>query len=270
MITNKLIKELDPIVRNSIAELFNRIRQNEDFILFLANGHETDTIIKDFSKYVIGPGEEGTLDFDRTNFFNFYVNIPFEKLYNESNDIEQQNDLRNNSLHFELMIYSHFWEAIPVLKMLKHLSNLVSGKPYDWNINVPKMAKHQFIRDIRTEFKNNNLSINEIITNAYHSQIRNAFAHSQYSFSNDYIHLGNFEKGNDWQIQKISLENWEKRFLYTALIFHNINVLKKETLKTLSNNDKIFEVKVPDKNNNKKLNVRKIKFRKEFNDFRWN
>ncbi|MFT5915822.1 MAG: hypothetical protein ACI81T_002325 [Bacteroidia bacterium] len=270
MIKQNKIRELKGEVENAVIQLFDYIEQvdsNQNIILLLANGHKTNQIVEGFSPYVIGLGEEGLTDFDRIDFFQFYTDIPFENSYNECDDEEKKKQMIRNSLHLELMIYTHFWEAFPVLKMLNQLINLCHND-YKWDIKVPAMSKHSFIRDtIRDGFKKLNLDIHKIITKSFNSQIRNAFAHSQYSFSGEIIFLGNYDSSQTWQVPSISIVDWEEKFLFTALLFNELTKHIKKMKQSLSAG--VFEVQVPETSHPEHLVNRRLRYIKHQGRFVW-
>lgn len=47
---------------------------------------------------------------------------------------------------------------------------------------MPDYSKRDLIKGIRKKFDKNNNPIGKFIKNGYHSSLRNAFAHSEYSF----------------------------------------------------------------------------------------
>jgi hypothetical protein len=89
------------------------------------------------------------------------------------------------------------------------------------------MSKHNYIREvIRDTLEAKGLKIATVISNGFHTSLRNAFAHSEYNFNdlNKFIHLDTY-KGGTWDIDKISYDNWTKRFAYSALLsYHFLNV----------------------------------------------
>src|SRR5690606_19576644 len=124
------------------------------------------------------------------------------------------------SIGIELMIYSHIWESKPFLRQLKKLANLCESVEYDWSVSIPEMGKHDFIRNnIRDVFRNSNLDLHNVISNGFHTSLRNAFAHSDYyfQFENHIIYLTN-SKGAAWEIDSISFNDWTKRFCYSFLM----------------------------------------------------
>jgi hypothetical protein len=230
MLKSAIINEIAPKVEKAIIELFERaiVKQKNpnDFLLFLENGYLTDTPIKGFSPYVIGQGTAGIADVDRTEFFEMYVNTPFEKTYNKAKSLERKKSVYKHSLHLELMMYTHFWESYPNLKALKQLVNLVKGNDYEWLLVIPDFSRHEFIREgIRDSFKEEGLLIADIITKCYNSQLRNAFAHSQFTFwYTDRITLGNYH-GKPWEKKYFTYDEWNEIFTTTSLLY---NILVKQ------------------------------------------
>ena len=54
---------------------------------------------------------------------------------------------------------------------------------YEWKVKVPPMEKHNFIRNkARDLFKLQNLKIYDVIKKGFQSHLRDAFAHSDFSF----------------------------------------------------------------------------------------
>ena len=138
-----------------------------------------------------------------------------------------QTDDNEFRLTMELMIYTHIWESKAFLKQLFRLASLVNGKSYQWEVVVPEMSKHSYIRnDIRSILEAKQLKLGNIIFKAFHTSLRNAFAHSEYQLdeNNKLIHLDTY-KGGTWDIQNISYDDWTKRFVYSALLsYHFLNV----------------------------------------------
>ena len=124
------------------------------------------------------------------------------------------------------MIYTHIWESFHNLHNYKRLADLCDSKEYSWNIEIGKQSRFIFIRDtIKSVFQAHNLEIYNLIDKSYHSQLRNAFAHSLYHFSlkgHDIV-LEKYERKNA-NIQQLSFDEWTERFLTSALMqnfYHN-------------------------------------------------
>jgi hypothetical protein len=148
------------------------------------------------------------------------------------------------------MIYSHFWETDSTLKELRQLANLVSGKPYDWVNEIPSREKYEFIRDeIREVFLSLDLDVGRIIQESYHSQLRNAFAHGQYAFhGKNSIELRNY-KSEPHELQWITFEDWEQRFLKAALLFYELLHAKGDLLEDYGQRNASLTIWMPEKPN---------------------
>jgi hypothetical protein len=225
MIKQTVVKKFQREVIGSVEEAFAFAERHEkspgDFLLFLENGHRTDTPFPGMSPFVIGQGRRGLADNSRREFIDFYLNLPFEATYKRARKKERREAIYKNSLHMDLMIYSHSWESNPNLRMLRRLAVVANSDLYDWDIKVPDFTKHDFIRnDVRSVFTKHGLHIGDIVTRAFHSQLRNAFAHSDYDFwSPGKILLNNY-KGEAWQLESISYDEWDERFTLTILLFN--------------------------------------------------
>lgn len=242
MIRKDKVNELAPGVIKAVGEAFDLAMKNQknpgDFVLFLQNGHTADTV---------SPGLKGLDDADRLEFLNLYLKTPYDAMYNRATSKSQQDKIVRESLHYEMMIYTHCWESYPNLAGLKQLANLAASQPYDWEIVVPDFSKHDYIRkEIRDVFKKKKLKIEKVMSCSYHSQLRNAFAHSQYSLRRgDRILLGNY-KGESWQMKEIMLGDWEERFIRTALLFNVISRKKNEYKKQIGTQQKEVAVWIPE------------------------
>jgi hypothetical protein len=227
MITNAQCKQLAPRVESAVKELFETARKNQthpgDIILFCENGHYDDKVPPGCLPYLIGPGLEGVVESDRLDFFKSYLTLRLEDAFNKETSPERKLELRKLSIHLELMIYAHFWESSYNLRALKQLANLVDSRDYDWNIKIPETGKYDFIKkEIRGVFEKHGLNIAEVIAESYLSQIRNAFAHCQYFFGGKTIIFVNYDPIEPWSREKISFDDWEKRFSLSALLDEHI------------------------------------------------
>lgn len=273
MIKQARLNKLAPQIKEAVEEVFQTAKNNEanpnDFVLFLANARKRDYKDKKISPYIIEDKMDIIFDKDRNEFIADFMELEchYESLYNSSNDEKQKKKMRNITTHIELMIYSHAWESNPNLRNIKHLANLVDSKKYDWQLTIPGAAKHEFIRkEIKGVFKKHSLKIADVIAESYHSQLRNAFAHSQYTFFDDSIRLGNYE-GEDWQIKNISYEDWADRFIKTALLFHFISKKKFEYKQKIGKECREITIWEPRKRGNFKRKV--IVYEEEYKKFNW-
>ncbi len=215
-------------VRQSLKEAFDFLKINcvdHNYILYLADGDFkkglTDSSLR-LNPYTIDNAEDRYKDETRLDFF-----IQFMKtFYSFPKEVKEVSD-NEYRLTMELMVYSHIWESTPFLKQLYRLAQLTTGASYPWEVSVPEMAKHKFIReDIRNVLKAKRLKLATVISKGFHTSLRNAFAHSEYHFdkTNRLVHLDTF-KGGAWDIKEITYDDWSKRFVYTALLsYHYLDI----------------------------------------------
>lgn len=243
----KIYNEVDNAIEDALNALcaFNQ----NSYALFLADGEYTKTA-SGFSPFSIDYRVDGYLDETRLRFLSQFLNehYSFAPPINQTIDDEYR-------IQIELMIYTHIWEAIPFIKKLYRLAQLLDGNNYNWCAKVPPMGKHKFIRSkIRDVLKRNKHSLSDIISNGFHTSLRNAFAHSQYAinspFPADKIVLFNgvgLKKNK--LLPEISFDDWSKRFAYSFLLsylFVKKADVHRRSLITKTDTD-IFQIKIPHK-----------------------
>lgn len=273
MITKQDFILINKEVLYSVEEAFKFLKNNcvdHNYILYLADAEYKEQFKSPHSKlnpYAIDNGEEKYKDESRINFFiNFMQTFySFRKNQNETIDNESK-------ITVELMIYTHIWESKRFLKQLFRLASLASGKSYEWNVVVPEMHKHIYIReDIRNVLKSNSLRIATTISKGFHTSLRNAFAHSEYYLDSrhKYIHLDTY-KGGAWDMSEISYDEWTKRFLYTALLsyhFLNVKFVKRKSLPVDFGKDEFLIIHPSNERKSKAIN---IYYNNEFDSFSFN
>lgn len=222
MITRIDFASIDKEVKGSVIECLDYIRNccsDHNYLLFLADAeYQPQYYGTGFSPYVIENKIDHYKDETRQRFFTQFM----ETFYSFANNLQQTTD-NEYRLTMELMVYCHLWESKPFLKQLFRLSSLVSGKPYEWKVEVPEMSKHDYIRKaIRDTFKKSGLSIADIISKGFHTSLRNAFAHSEYGIDEKYsiISLDTY-KGAAWDIKDITFDDWTIRFVYSAFLYYH-------------------------------------------------
>lgn len=251
MITRQEFADIDQEIKDSIRLTFDSLRNNspENYVLFLAdaeyvNDYENTTL--NLNPYVIDSRMDRYKDETRltflSNFLSAFYSFP---------STQQSTDDNEQRIHMELMIYTHIWESKPFLKRLFRLAHISNGEDYNWNAAVPDMKKYKFIRDeIRMVFDKNNNELGKIIKKGFHSSLRNAFAHSEFSFDtmngNKKIWLDTY-KGAQWDIQEISFDDWSKRFVYSALLsYHLLSLTHKNRINLISDfGTDQFKIKLP-------------------------
>ncbi len=222
MITRQEFADIDKEIEEAIKTTLENLKANNtsNYFVFLADG-EYFLIYKKTNPFLIDNQMDRYKDETRltflSNFLQTFYRFPTTQL--ATDDDEQR-------IHMELMVYSHIWESKPFLKKLHRLAHINNGEDYNWKLNVPEISKYDFIlNDIRATFGLTGNPLEQIITNGFQTSLRNAFAHSDYSFDTTngkkQIWLDNY-KGKVWELQEISFDNWSKRFVYSALLSYHL------------------------------------------------
>lgn len=271
MITEVDFAVIDKEIKDSLNEVFDHIKNTSpsEYILLLADGEYKDKYMHTTPKlepYVIDSREDHYIDETRVKFFveflrTFYTFPKGGAGQVDDSEIRQQ---------MELMIYTHVWESKPFLKKLFRMARLSSGEGYDWSVEVPPMGKHDFIRnEIRQRFQNVGLSLFQIMKNGYHSSLRNAFAHSEYSFheGEKLILLHNYSNKFPGELKDISYDDWSRRFVYSVLLaYHLIDIGQERRLNLVNEFAKdVFPIDHPKANGT--VSPANIKYRPEHNAF---
>ncbi len=249
MITKNRFTEIKNEVENMICDTFNElIRSNiKNFILFIANAEYIKHLVNsNFSPYVIDYVLDSHNDSHRQKFLMDFLNT----YYSFAKKVELEDDVTRFTI--ELMIYTHIWESKPYLKNLYRLASIINKGNYEWDCDVPDNPKQPFIKEkIRDVFDKKDNPIADIISKGYNSSLRNAFAHSEYTFVDSEIKLLNYKnKDKSWALQKITFDDWNERFAYSFLLCYYLDKYhysRKEILKAIG--QYTFEIKYPDNKN---------------------
>jgi len=262
---------IDNEIKKAIDDTLNDLKASNqnDYALFLADGEyskELENNGLNLNPHVIDNRMDKYKDSSRLNFLSQFLTTfySFPSSQTSTDDSEQR-------LHMELMVYAHIWEAKPFLKKFYRLAHLWNHEQYVWNVKIPDMGKHDFIRnDIRQIFEDKGNPLFQIIKNGFHTSLRNAFAHSEYSFDtmnyNKRILLDNYN-GANWEMREISFDDWSKRFVYSALLsYYLLDLAHKHRINIIdSTGADSFQIKQPSKING--FNFIWIKYNKQYDRF---
>jgi hypothetical protein len=267
MITKIRFGEIDSEVKTCLNQVFDFMKKKFEmnYVLLLAEGEYWERYSKmsgNLNPFVIDSRMDRYKDETRLTFLTEFLT----QYYSFGNGNQEVADVLYR-MHNELMVYCHIWESKPFLKKLFRISSIVAGEEYDWHVEVPDMSKHKFIIDvIRPKFENDLPCLVDIMKKGFHKSLRNAFAHSEYSFDtmNDHkrIWLDTYT-GKSWDIQEISFNDWSERFVYSALFCYHtlsINYKRRSTLIEDLGRDE-FEIDHPNSRGTK--DKVKIKYDKE-------
>lgn len=154
-------------------------------------------------------------DETRTKFYIRYLRRNYSK-----DGFCYDGDSGIDDLHVELMIYAHLWDSHYFLKSLIRLASIVSGKGYIWDAQVNWWRKEKKMQEcIILPIKNSGLELGNLLEQSYRHEIRNAFAHSQYSIdaSRRLIHIR-----TDDGILKLKFEEFQEIFLKSVILMNKM------------------------------------------------
>lgn len=298
---NKKTEQLEPEFDKLFADILNNQSHGGDLLLIRVNGfyypeaNEWDnTLVK--SPYMIGPNTEGHSDYLHYKFIHNYrtkaiSKINFDEYKNlcvwseeRAKEIDELTEKEANSIQLEMLIYIKIWEADLFIKKLFQLTNLSCGEPYDWHFKIKESSRdnsatgkrEDIIRNkVRDRLKDRYANLYSSIKNAYKTQIRNSIAHSNYSFLGRYIHPNNYIKNDPAsQIQALSFEEWTDMFHDTMVIYNQLirfsHLIDDIYSKAAADNNLLFEIRLNRLDPIKKTEYYLLKYRPEFNDWRWN
>lgn len=265
MISLKRFEEIKIEVENALNKALDKVKEVSlgNYILFIGNGEYMDSI-KDNPK--LSPY---TID-DRTWFYKDETRLIFlsqfmRAFYSFPEGVTEVTD-DSFRINLEFMVYSHIWESTSFLDKMSRLAHLANGEDYNWNVKIPEMGKHDFIRnDIKALLNKQTLDLETIIIKSFHSQLRNAFAHSQYGIDIDKkcIYLANY-KGASWELKEISTDDWSERFAYgiwlSFLLLKVVVERRKSLIEDCGTNT--FTIKHPSRDGKKVSDV-KVVYEKE-------
>lgn len=270
MITEADFRQVNDEVVDAINQVLDTIRaaSTGNYVLFLADGEyvaKYENTSPPSEPRVIDSRVDGYDDESRVKFLVQFLQS-FYTFPKSAGGVVDDSEIRQQ---MELMIYTHVWESKPFLKKLFRLASLIIGNGYQWDVTVPPMGKHDFIRnEIRQKLEDNGMHLFQVIKNGFHTSVRNAFAHSEYSFDdkNKLIWLRNYG-GASWELENISFDDWSKRFIYTILLAYRLMEIGDQRRRNLINDfgTDIFEIDYPIKAGG--VVKIKIKYRVEHNAF---
>ncbi len=224
MITKADFDAIKQEIFDAIKECFKTATANQarpgEMIVFIAQGDYDHSVPKGNNPNSIDQKDDFYKELDKQHFLINFMDHRYSFTSNTITDDDPDMTI------IELMTYTHIWESIPFLKMLRRLACMCNSMDYEWEVKVPPMGKHNFIRkEIRDLFKLKNLKIYDVINKGFQSQLRDAFAHSDFSFQwhKGHIWLYNYQASQSHHVQEISFDEWTKKFCYTWLLNYQLN-----------------------------------------------
>lgn len=235
--------EVEQAVRDAFSAAISNEKKPNDFVCLLARGDYHEIPLLGYSPYSIDDIRDLYKDKDRLDFLQEF--LTFNYGFPEGKPSRDDNKL----LAIELMSYTHIWESKPLYRILRRLAELSTGLDYSWRIDIKDFGKTQWLIDnIVTPFSTSVPSIHAVIGKGYHRQLRNAFAHSEFSFSwhAGHISLFNF-KGKADEIEELTFDEWTIRFCYSFLLDYFIYSYQEDTRKDIDSiyGTTVFPIQYP-------------------------
>lgn len=216
---NNMLRDIRMESARVIDELIERLYKKSyvDFILLIARGqiiHGLERVTPSESNYSLDYTMDEHYDETREKFYLQYLNSKYKVP-----GFDYRTDDGFFCLNIELMIYCHIWESSLFLKTLKHITDLLTGKEYDWDLELPVTKIKPFIKDsIIKPLLDCDDEFGKLLKKAYSPNLRNSFAHSLYHIDMEgrkiYLYIKRWDD-EDEVGRSISFEDFQKRFLYS-------------------------------------------------------
>lgn len=297
-VLEKIEQELRPEFNRLIETAFSRQTHIGDLLIWYNNGFYDETTLnfkpadgKVYNPHLIGPGEIGHSEYAHYRFIDQYRRAYLYKLPlseylplleytpERRKEIEDLHEFEETTINLEMLVYLKFWEADSIIKKFYELARIVNSEHYDWYFKIDESnrdktstgVRHEIIRKkIRDRFQNEFPIIYNAFKTAYKSQIRNAIAHSKYSFQQRNIHIHNYIAEDKFsQIKSVSFDEWIDLFHITTVIHNeyiNIgNFVRDEYANLALKNNNILPVRITEISG--KQYELLVKYRPEFQDW---
>lgn len=155
------------------------------------------------------------LDETRTQYYLDYLRKNYSR---EGYDYPKKDAV--NDITTELTIYSHMWDSEYFMKSLYRIAAIIAGKGYLWESALPTKDVHlHFKNNVIDPLENHGFKLGEILRKAYHSSIRNAFAHSRYIIDTEARRINIRPKSG---YESFSFEDFQQIFLYSAIMMNKM------------------------------------------------
>ena len=213
-----MIKEIQEEICLAIEQVYETISKMDynAFILLIGRAE-----IQQGLKAIVGTDcvMEYMMDvyFDETRS-QYYLNYLNKNYSKEGYDYPKEDAV--NDITTELTIYSHMWDSEYFMKSLFRIGAIIAGKGYLWDKVLPTKNVHKNFRDnVITPLKDHGMKLGDILEKAYHSSIRNAFAHSRYSIDLSARRINIRPKSGR---ESFSFGDFQQIFLYSAILMNKM------------------------------------------------
>ena len=234
----KMIKEIIEEILQAIEDSFVTIAKDDyiSYILYIGRADVISELKAHFgTSCVIDYQLDRYYDATRELFYLHYLNRNYSK-----EGFKYDGEAGIDDLSIEMMIYCHLWDSSYFLKSLYRLSCILCNEGYQWNPNIPENGKYKFVKNkIITPLQKKNFSLGNIVTKAFDSNIRNAFAHSLYNVDIKSRKIYTRTKlGN----KTYTFDEFQRLFLYSVILMNRLqNYLEKNHIEAAKMNTAITE-----------------------------
>ena len=177
----------------------------------------------------VGIGEEGLNNMQKINALVFngigettdddeYFKVNGNKFFNGVSELEK-------SINNETSRYLDIWENAFFIRVFTQVVNVLNGQHYNWSLNISKLNAPEKSKHIREQIIKRLIlapKLQKIVQEAYVGQVRNAIAHSKYYCIQGGIALNNYKNDKYAILQGLSFDEWERKYIYSYLIFVGI------------------------------------------------
>lgn len=213
---NTMIKEIRQEVSDIIEKLFTTIA-NEDYTSYILYIGRAD-IIHGLKAHV---GTDCVIDYQLDRYYDetretFYVHYLNRNYSKEGFNYDGESGI--DDLSIEMMIYCHLWDSVYFLKSLYRLAAILDGKGYQWNPDIPENGKYTFVKEnIILPLQAKEIELGNLVSKAFDSNIRNAFAHSLYNVDVESKKIYTRTKQGN---RTYTFDEFQKLFLYSVNLMY--------------------------------------------------
>lgn len=213
-----MIEDIQEEICLAIEQVYETI-SNEDYNAFILLIGRAE--IQKGLKAIVGTDcvMEYMMDiyFDETRS-QYYLNY-FNKNYSKEG-YDYPKECAVKDITTELTIYSHMWDSEYFMKSLFRIGAIIAGKGYLWENVLPTKNVHKNFRDnVITPLKDHGMKLGDILETAYHSSIRNAFAHARYLIDLSARRI--YIRPNSGR-ESFSFGDFQQIFLYSAILMNKM------------------------------------------------
>lgn len=214
--------EARPAIREATFQLFHEARSSSEVGFYVA--------VLDLTRTYLRKRAHLTCDISRS----WAIGQIAEFMSRVSESPAEHDDETAEFLRYlQILAYSQFWECRGIQRLLRSLTRIVAGKPYDPRLllDTYTTTSSLWISTMR-EAGRNQLLIGDLIKSIYYSVIRNHFVHSDFLIDHGSIFdAPDTEQGGD--AFSISFQTWDNLFEAFRTFVKTLFELRREAVRDL-------------------------------------